>query len=107
MNSQELKEHWSKENPDFEEVFEKDGLDHEVYMDGNTLRWRPDETVRFAFDYADLNSFWAKFYKEGNTKNQKNVREMYRKLGYSVFGYWEVFFWDANNELTEEWKGEE
>jgi len=25
-------------------------------------------------------------------------------MGYSLFGYWEVFYWDANNDIADEYE---
>jgi hypothetical protein len=34
----------------------------------------------------------------GLNKNSEEVRKLYRDMGYSLSGYWEIFFWEVNNE---------
>jgi hypothetical protein len=29
---------------------------------------------------------------------------MYRDMGYSLFGYWEMFYWEINNNIAHEYK---
>jgi len=41
------------------------------------------------------------FLERGVTKNDEEWRDAYRKIGYSLSGYWEVFYWNANNEDAE------
>ena len=36
--------------------------------------------------------------------NSEMWRKLYRDLGYSLFGYWEIFYWEANNEKAAEYK---
>lgn len=104
QESDKLKHQAIAENPEYAEVFAKDGLKDEVEMYGDVLRWKPDPLVRWMVDTMDLEDFWI---RQGNNKNDPMIRGMYRKMGYSVFGYWEIFFWDGNNARAHEWKGED
>jgi len=45
------------------------------------------------------------FMKMGLTKNSEPVRKLYRDMGYSLSGYWEIFYWDVNNEEAEDYHG--
>ena len=109
--SDALKRKYGKIDPEWAEIFAKDGLDHEVEMVDDVLRWKPDPLVRWMVDQMDLNDFWhprkrpAMHDRPPISKNDPRVREMYRKMGYSISGYWEIFFWDMNNELAEIWEG--
>ena len=107
------------DNETYGPVFELDGLDHDVYMDGDVMRWVESPSIDFLRflnnDYGmaidpnrvfDLNHFWNRCRERGITKNDSRVRQLYRDMGYSVFGYWEVFFWEVNNDIAHEWKGE-
>jgi hypothetical protein len=44
------------------------------------------------------------FYKMGLTKNSEEVRKLYRDMCYSLSGYWEIFYWDMNNEDARKYK---
>jgi hypothetical protein len=44
-----------------------------------------------------------KTYEKGYTKNSEIYRKLYRDMGYSLSGYWEVFYWDVNNEKVDEY----
>jgi len=46
----------------------------------------------------DLNQIAMLFNSIGVFKNHELYRELYRNLGYSLSGYWEIFYWDANND---------
>lgn len=91
---------------DYKEIFEAESHhDHEVIEDQNgTFRWKEDPTVRKIIDTGILNDLWVLFYKMGLTKNSEEVRKLYRDMGYSLSGYWEIFYWEVNNEDAEEYK---
>lgn len=46
----------------------------------------------------DLNTIVTAFFENDIDKNNEIWREMYRGIGYSLSGYWEIFYWDMNNE---------
>jgi hypothetical protein len=74
---------------------------HEIILDENgVIRWKPDEFIDFAFDndILDLNTVIPLMCRRGNGKNSEMYRKLYRDLGYSLSGYWEVFYWNWNNE---------
>ena len=118
MTSDELKERYAKDSDVYAEVFAKDGNDHEVFLDKNgTLRWKVNPSIELLFSLnqvverpyiqvVDLNEFWTQWYKQGFTKNDPRVRKLYRDMGYSVSGYWEIFFWEVNNPIVDQWEGE-
>lgn len=69
---------------------------HEIVDDNGTYRWKENADVRKIIDEKiDLNELWRLFYSLGYNKNSEVVRKLYRDMGYSLFGYWEVFYWDA------------
>ena len=39
----------------------------------------------------------------GYDKNSEVYRKLYRDMGYSLFGYWEVFYWVANNSEADKY----
>lgn len=67
-----------------------------------TIRWESDPLICMLFDSEalDLNTLFA----NGANKNDPLVRDLYRRLGYSLSGYWEVFYWDVNHEEWDEYK---
>ncbi len=84
----------------YKEILDKEWHhDHEIIRDGHgTLRWRKDPKVDEIINRGDLNDLWYLFYTMGLTKNSEEVRKLYRDMGYSLSGYWEIFFWEMNNE---------
>ena len=91
---------------DYKLIFETESHhEHEVIEDEQgTLRWKSDPTVREVLDRVNLNDIWMLFYKMGLTKNSEEVRKLYRDMGYSLSGYWEIFYWEMNNEDARKYK---
>ena len=92
---------------DYEEIFNKEAHHtHRVIEDEHgTLRWEADPVVRKTLDRVNLNDLWMLFMKMGLTKNSEPVRKLYRDMGYSLSGYWEIFYWEVNNEDAEDYHG--
>jgi hypothetical protein len=42
----------------------------------------------------------------GLGKNDESVRKLYRDMGYSLSGYWEIFYWEMNNEDADQYRPE-
>ena len=81
---------------------EKDG--HEIIIDKHdTLRW-VEHPVRAQ---EIMNSFRAKdmneLFHNGADKNDPIIRELYKCIGYSLSGFWEIFYWEVNNERANEY----
>ena len=79
---------------------------HEIIEDEQgTYRWKENETVRkLIVEKINLNDLWLLFYSLGYGKNSEVVRQLYRDMGYSLFRYWEVFYWEANNDIADEYE---
>jgi hypothetical protein len=93
---------------DYAEIFKKESHHaHRVIEDEHgTLRWEEDKMVSALIsNQINLNDLWILFMKMGLTKNSEPVRKLYRDMGYSLSGYWEIFYWDVNNEEAEEYDG--
>ena len=92
---------------DYAEIFNKESHHaHRVIEDEHgTLRWEEDPVVRKTLDRVNLNDLWMLFMKMGLTKNSEPVRKLYRDMGYSLSGYWEIFYWEVNNEDAEDYHG--
>jgi hypothetical protein len=77
---------------------------HEIIQDEQgVLRWKEGPFIRQLTEDCSLNCIIAGFYENGKNKNTESYRELYRKMGYSLSGYWEVFYWDVNNEIASEY----
>ena len=77
---------------------------HKIIKDGGgVLRWAEDPFVRRFVDDCSLNSIVSGFHENNNGKNTESYRELYRKMGYSLSGYWEIFYWPMNNEIASEY----
>ena len=73
---------------------------HEIIRDENgTVRWKGDPKLNeMITKTVNLNDLWyIMFFSMGLTKNSEEVRKLYRDMGYSLSGYWEIFFWEMNN----------
>jgi hypothetical protein len=92
----------------YKEIFDIEfDHDHEVIMDENgTIRWKGDPNIqRMIPGPVNLNDLWyIMFHTMGMTKNSEQVRKLYRDMGYSLSGYWEIFFWKMNNEKAPEYR---
>jgi hypothetical protein len=79
--------------------------DHEIYEDDNgTLRWKENPSVNKILSKISLNDLCPLLSILGYGKNSEVYRKLYRDMGYSLFGYWEIFYWDLNNEEANEYK---
>ena len=90
----------SEMNDDYREMMSKESHhDHEIIEDDNGVyRWKADSDVNRLIDELNLNSLWVLFYKMGMDKNSEEIRKMYRDMGYSLSGYWDIFSWDRDWE---------
>jgi hypothetical protein len=71
---------------------------HTIIIDDDRLYWGK------TMEKDDLNKKWEEWTKKGLTKNSEVVRKYYRDIGYSLYGYWEIFYWDVNNPIASEYK---
>lgn len=79
---------------------------HEMIEDDHGVwRWKRNERVDALVDKLGLNELWMLFHSMGLGKNSESVRKLYRDMGYSLSGYYDVFYWDVNNEEVAEYKG--
>lgn len=78
---------------------------HEIIEDENgTLRWKESPTVEYYLERISLNDLCPLLDTLGYGKNSEVYRKLYRDMGYSLFGYWEIFYWDANNENASKYR---
>ncbi len=79
---------------------------HDIVEVDGILRWKENKEVRDLVGgqgKIDLNYLWEFFYAMGLNKNSEFVRDVYRNMGYSLYGFWEIFYWDMNNEIAFEY----
>ena len=85
----------------------ENGNDHIMIetAEHKTYRWKAyperEKEIMDHFGATNLNDLFAK----GADKNDPLIRELYRCMGYSLSGYWEIFYWEVNNEKADEWVG--
>lgn len=87
----------------YKDICDREHHNHPFYQDQHgTYRWKPDPAVEVLFDYdaVDLNAFFI----NGADNNDPRVRELYRKMGYSLHGYWELFHWEVNNPTADKYE---
>lgn len=91
---------------EYREILEKEWHhDHEIIEDeSGTFRWKQNPKVREIIDKGILNDLWYLFHTMGLTKNSEEVRKLYRDMGYSLSGYWEIFHWEMNNEDAKKYR---
>jgi hypothetical protein len=88
----------SIKDPLFIKILEREAHhDHEIVEDFGILRWKPDPLIRELADRISLNDLIPLFMALGHDKNSELYRKFYRSIGYSLLGYWEIFYWEANN----------
>lgn len=74
---------------------------HQVFEDEyGILRWVPNEEYLKSISGICFNDVVAKLLARGLDKNCEEYRKTYRYIGYSLRGYWEVFYWEGNNPIA-------
>ena len=71
--------------------------------DHGTLRWEANPSVRNFIDTHNLNDIIIMLRVLGYDKNSEIYRKLYRDMGYSLYGYWEIFYWEANNDAADKY----
>lgn len=100
INREEIKEDLYREILDVETHHEHPIIEDEQ----GTLRWKKNEYVREIIDEKiSLNDLLPMLCFMGYDKNSEVYRKLYRDMGYSLYGYWEVFYWVMNNEKASDY----
>lgn len=82
-----------------EVVYEKDST-----RDSSGKRFKPNRIVRAIIDrkmYPDLNNIWAAFCR--GDYSTEEMKEFYQLIGYSLYGYWEIFCFNNDDENSRGW----
>jgi hypothetical protein len=88
----------AKLSDEYAEVLATEEFGHELYIDDHgVLRWvknyEKEQEIMDEFGASDLNQLFAR----GADKNDPRIRELYKHIGYSLSGFWEIFYWEVNN----------
>ena len=78
--------------------------DHEIVDVNGVIRWKENPSVNAWLEEISLNDLCPLLCDIGYGKNSEVYRKLYRDMGYSLSGYWEIFYWDWNNEDCEEYQ---
>jgi len=91
---------------DYQEIFKKESHHtHEVIEDKNgIIRWKENKTAKVFLKNISLNDLCPLLSTLGYGKNSEVYRKLYRDIGYSLSGYWEIFYWDMNNDDADSYK---
>lgn len=89
---------------DYTEILKREKHhDHEIVLINDVYRWKQDNDVCELVEKIGLNDIICLFSLLGIDKNSEQYRQLYRDIGYSLSGYWEVFYWEFNNEDCDEY----
>ena len=72
--------------------------EHEIIEVDGVLRWKPNKNTNEFLKNISLNDLCQLLTCLGYGKNSEVYRKLYRDMGYSLFGYWEIFYWEVNNK---------
>lgn len=77
---------------------------HEIIEDEHgVIRWKENKNVELFLKNISLNDLCPLLNSLGYDKNSEIYRKLYRNMGYSLSGYWEVFYWEWNNEDADDY----
>lgn len=89
----------------FNEVYkEAEAYKHKIIIKDGKPYWEQNSVTRELVNTIGLNNIILLFAQLGITKNSEIYRKLYRDIGYSIFGYWEIFYWEANNPIAHEYR---
>jgi hypothetical protein len=91
---------------DYSEIIKtEEHHDHEIIRDAHgILRWKENKDVKTHLENISLNDLCPLLTCMGYGKNSEVYRKLYRDMGYSLSGYWEIFYWEVNNDEADEYQ---
>jgi hypothetical protein len=90
---------------DYQEMLQREAHhQHIIVEDNGVIRWQASPTVEALLGSISLNRLCPLLEVLGYGKNSEVYRKLYRDMGYSLCGYWEVFYWEVNNEECDEYR---
>ena len=67
--------------------------EHEIITsDDGILHWKPNQRLSIIIHSLNINQIVTDFLYAGIGKNHEAYRKFYRDIGYSLNGYWEIFY---------------
>jgi hypothetical protein len=78
--------------------------EHEIIVKDGYIRWKENDDTRHFLENISLNDLCPLLETLGHGKNSEVYRKLYRNMGYSLSGYWEIFYWNMNNPDADEYK---
>lgn len=90
---------------EYKEVLTCEEFGHKIIVDKNgTIRWEDypsrAQEIMDQFGAKNLNDLFGRC---GADKNDPIIRELYKCIGYSINGFWEIFYWEVNNDRADEY----
>ena len=97
-----------KDHELFAEIMEKESHhNHGIVLKGDRPRWQENPRIsKLVDDMGGMNNVVSFMYSIGLTKNSEEYRKLYRDIGYSLYGYWEIFYWEMNNEDAADYRAD-
>ncbi len=81
---------------------------HQIFEDQfGILRWVPNIDYINSNINKNLNEVVKEMLERGLDKNCEEYRKVYRYIGYSLIGYWDIFYWEFNNPIAPLYKPNE
>lgn len=92
--------------PEYREILDTETHhDHIIIKDSDgVLRWKENAQVPHLLEKINLNHLIPLLKTLGYDQNSEIYRKLYRDMGYSLSGYWEIFYWEVNNPLAKKYK---
>jgi len=78
--------------------------DHKIVIVNDVFRWQESIPVNGLLENISLNDLCPLLNVLGYGKNSEIYRKLYRDMGYSLSGYYEIFYWDFNNEDADNYR---
>lgn len=96
------REHVKSLSDEYRQILESEHHhNHEIVELAGVLRWKENPDSASILENISLNDLCPLLTSLDYGKNSEVYRKLYRNMGYSLSGYWEVFYWDWNNEDAE------
>jgi hypothetical protein len=82
--------------------------DHKIILDEyNVLRWEGNPEVIKMADEVGVNKLIIDLQNSGHTKSSEVYQKLYRDIGYSLCGYWDVFAYCNEEDCYDDEEDEE